>query len=71
MGDKKVLNNKELENISSGTTGPEDTCRLYCACCHTYVKENVPLDRAESLKEFYETIHICPSGNKPRILIEY
>lgn len=70
MEDKKLLNNEELENISSGTVRPRGTCRLYCMNCDTYLKDDVPWEMAEQIKQLYETIHQCPNGNEPRIFIE-
>lgn len=71
MEDKKVLSNKELENISSGTVKSGSTCRLYCMNCNTCIEDDVPLEIAETFKQLYETKHNCPSGKGPRLVIRY
>lgn len=70
MEDKKVLNSEELENVKGGTLRPRGTCRLYCMACDTYLKDDVPMEMAEQIKQLYETMHDCPSGNNSRIFIE-
>ena len=69
MEDKKLLNNEELEKVSGGAVKPNGVCRLYCAKCQTYIKEDVPWEKAEETKALYEKTHNCPSGKEPRIFI--